>query len=275
MMAGCPLQELHLTGNPLGEGGMHPLAAALRENIPLERLFLRSTQLHTEGLQPLVAALRVNRTLKTVDLSENSIASGGAASLAEVLCQGASLESVYLGRNSVGFRGALTLLQALENCYSLKNLDVSDNFDWDSDGEEEAESHGQAFAAAVEQSCSLTELDASYNKLSRESVSRIEKALDRNRRPLLPLTVQITKATDDPGDDSWSFTACTMAGTEVASVQSKRCERESVAAVRRRLVQAVLAVPEYIDRRVRLLLCDGTDFTGGSDVACLVDSLQR
>lgn len=109
---GCPLVELSLENNNLGDAGAVALAQALMK---------KSKAVHKDVDE-------VSATLRVLNLAGNGIGLAGAVSLAGAVCGAAGLWELELGRNRLGPRGAAALAAALaEPEASLKTLGLAVN----------------------------------------------------------------------------------------------------------------------------------------------------
>ncbi|XP_012625017.1 ribonuclease inhibitor isoform X2 [Microcebus murinus] len=123
------LRELHLSDNPLGDGGLRLLCEGLLDpRCYLERLQLEYCNLTAASCEPLASVLRAKPDFKELMLSNNDIGEAGV----RVVCQGlkdsaCQLESLKLESCGVTAANCRDLCGILASKASLKELDLGSN----------------------------------------------------------------------------------------------------------------------------------------------------
>ena len=98
---GSKLIELDLSGNGIGDDGLHRLAAELKSNEYLETLKLSRNRIGNARLPTLSACIGKHPALRVLDLSGNHISFPGICHLAQGLKDSTSLAKVYLAYNKL------------------------------------------------------------------------------------------------------------------------------------------------------------------------------
>jgi len=80
----CPIEELQLQGNNIGDKGIQFLASAIVENPHLEKLDLSWNRIGDDGVAHLASAIK-RSSLKTLDLAYNEFSDVGVAMLEEAV----------------------------------------------------------------------------------------------------------------------------------------------------------------------------------------------
>ena len=149
------VKDIDLCGNPIGDEGEVAFASMLGENIlsrvvnnenaqtALEDVNLGLCSIKNVGIQYLASSLCVNTSVKTLNLSYNPLGDEGAKVIAEMLggngaessgTVNTTLEHVDLSSCNIGNIGAVHLAQALCVNTSVKELNLSFNYDIGSEG---------------------------------------------------------------------------------------------------------------------------------------------
>lgn len=189
------LKELYASGHHLTPETAGMLGAMLAANASLVSICVGNDELGDAGVQGLLSCLKQNSTLQKLDLESKGISSRGAASIADAIHGHVSLKELVLAHNHLGDAGMETLQPALG---SLKSLDVRDCDigpqgmqhlatalrDEDSqlevlclDDNPLTAQGGQALAAGVWQSPSLTQLHLCKTGIADEGLSKLAHAL--------------------------------------------------------------------------------------------------
>ena len=199
LAANSSLTSLDLDGNQLcgmndnAQTGLHPsgtyiakgiaaIADALRINGSLTKLSLASNMLGEDGTKSICEALQDSKTLKELNLSGrfpayNNIGhAAGAKHVADMLGVNRSLTKLSLARNGLGEEGTKLLCDALEGNITLKELDLSGDYD-----EHDDNIGGAAGAKHVAKMLlvnrSLTECNLSWLDLEEEGEVSIRNAV--------------------------------------------------------------------------------------------------
>ncbi|CAE7908129.1 NLRC3, partial [Symbiodinium microadriaticum] len=167
------LRVLSLCRNRIGPAGAAKLAEVLRTNHSLTKLDLSKNPLGDEGAENLAAGLCQSRALSSLDLQVTQIGDAGAVALAASLRE-ARLRELHLRDNLIGDKGAQSLADALHSS-TLALLDLSFNRHIGALGV-------QKLTEAVEQSDTITVLAVHGFRRSRQEITRLEAALDKNKR---------------------------------------------------------------------------------------------
>jgi Ran GTPase-activating protein (RanGAP) involved in mRNA processing and transport len=130
--AGCSLQVLILSGNPLGDEGAVMLGHMLRSNSSLSVLDMSNTSAGISGIISVSAALsEVNTSLQSLDLGRPMLKGCQDTtflSLAQMLAQNKTLVSLGLSKHCMADSNLDTLVTyGLLRNTSLKSLDLSAN----------------------------------------------------------------------------------------------------------------------------------------------------
>ena len=146
------LEELHLSGNNLGEGMLivakalqqisslksldlgynniskevsDELALAIKANEQLKKIGLYSTNLKSSSVVILQSLSNIS-TLKYLNINNNQITEEAGEALASVIMCNTGLQELYLRNNNLG-KGMLKVAKALQHITSLKLLNLGDN----------------------------------------------------------------------------------------------------------------------------------------------------
>ena len=125
----CRLEYLDLGGRMnMGNDGASALATGLASLPTLKRLNLRGTSIGDQGLQDLAEGL-VNCDLEELDLSENMLTESvsGLRSLGALVRKTMSMKSLVLKHSSITDKGLQSFVEGMENCCSLTKLNLSYN----------------------------------------------------------------------------------------------------------------------------------------------------
>ncbi|XP_072133139.1 uncharacterized protein [Mobula birostris] len=122
-------QELSLGRNELGDSGVKPVSAALRNpECKIQKLGLDNVGLTDSGAKDLISALRTNPSLTELDLGANKLGDSGVKPVSEAL-RNPECKIQKLGLDNVGLTdsGAKDLISALRTNPSLTELDLGAN----------------------------------------------------------------------------------------------------------------------------------------------------
>jgi Ran GTPase-activating protein (RanGAP) involved in mRNA processing and transport len=131
-------------------------------------------------VEMLAEGLERNESLLTIDLSRNFLREKGAALIAEAISINRSLTCVKLASNELAHGGAAAVARALQGHYTLRELDLSDNFIGREQGMN-SEAAMENLMAAVNQIEMLTKLDLSGNMLHVQGAKIVCTALKHNK----------------------------------------------------------------------------------------------
>jgi NAD(P)-dependent dehydrogenase (short-subunit alcohol dehydrogenase family) len=131
----CPLQELYLRANRIGDEGCEILLEACSRSPHLRVLGLSSNGISARGAAAVAAILGADSELTTVELgqaagmelhgaSPNRIGDQGATVVAHALKQNVALQRLFLGGNFIGAVGGMALLDALSVNRTISHLEV-------------------------------------------------------------------------------------------------------------------------------------------------------
>ena len=136
------LEVLHLADNGLGPAAGITLAAALPQAVCLRELGLADNTLADAGCMGLAGALAAGTRVQVLELGRNGIGAAGASALADAIIAGANLEALLLDGNPLTDAGASSLAACLKGgTMALRTLHIQ-SAGISSDG-------GSALAAAV------------------------------------------------------------------------------------------------------------------------------
>lgn len=122
------LLELNLSGNHLGNLGVHCLARGLQQQTCLlEKLDLDANGIDAAGARSIALMLRSNRRLRELKIAFNSINDEGAAAIAASLERNTTLQWLSLRRNGIGNPGASALADKFPHMNGLKELLLTKN----------------------------------------------------------------------------------------------------------------------------------------------------
>jgi Ran GTPase-activating protein (RanGAP) involved in mRNA processing and transport len=113
--------------NRVGTQGCQMLAAVLRENEVLSHLNLAMCGITADGCRWLNGSLLGNTSLVYLDLTANRFGSHGALNFLEGDGAFGHLTSLFLARNGIGDDASGLLCRHLEDCKTLRALDLSGN----------------------------------------------------------------------------------------------------------------------------------------------------
>ena len=168
------LEELHVTGNRVGDRGCSALAMAVRStNAPIVKLALNENFNITAGAcKSLAQCIASSRTLQELDLSKVMIGAEGAKALAAGLSESPALRVLELGSCKLRADGAKFIGEALARNLSLERLGLSRNSLGD-------KGVFELVAAGLQGSRSLRDLDLRHNSIGPEGAKRLGAMLER------------------------------------------------------------------------------------------------
>jgi hypothetical protein len=118
------LQTLNLSDNAIGKEGAWKLASMLPPQ--LKQFDLSRNTIGDEGCSEIVHHLPNN--IRNLILSHNQIGDAGAKTLATAItANDRALQEVWLDHNQIQDDGATALMEALDQCPSIKVLELTDN----------------------------------------------------------------------------------------------------------------------------------------------------
>ncbi|XP_072133414.1 uncharacterized protein [Mobula birostris] len=122
-------QELSLGRNELGDSGVKPVSAALRNpECKIQKLGLDNVGLTDSGAKDLISALSTNSSLTELDLGANKLGDSGVKPVSEALrnpeCK---IQKLWLYDVGLTANGAKDLISTLSTNRSLKELSLNDN----------------------------------------------------------------------------------------------------------------------------------------------------
>ena len=146
------LEELHLSGNNIGEGLFNvmkalqhimsltilslgnnniskevsgELALVIESNKQLQKLWLNNCNMQSSAI-PILQSLSTISTLKLLNISNNQITGEAGEALASVILHNTGFEKLHLRDNNLG-EGMLNVAKALQHISSLRSLDLHNN----------------------------------------------------------------------------------------------------------------------------------------------------
>jgi len=123
----CPLVELDLSDNDLGDEGCAILSEVLKFNRSIHTLKLADNDISDVGLSEIVQSLRSNTTLRHLNLSGNQISDQGVEALCNILPE-SSLKTLDLSSNRIADGGAVSVAMLLtSNIVGLENVQLDNN----------------------------------------------------------------------------------------------------------------------------------------------------
>ncbi|XP_072894801.1 NACHT, LRR and PYD domains-containing protein 3-like [Hemitrygon akajei] len=100
------LVELNLSGNKLGDSGVKPVSAALRNpECKMQELWLYSVSLTDSGAEILASDLSTNRSLTVLSLASNSLTDRSVPVFRRLILNNPRLERIYLAGNQFSETG--------------------------------------------------------------------------------------------------------------------------------------------------------------------------
>ena len=125
----CPLQNLNLAWNAIGEVQCLWISNALRSNHHLVSLQLSWCNVGDAGGMYLADALRSGGTIKTLDLGYSGIKEKGTMVIADMLKENKTLETVVLNGNALGQGGGRAILRAIRKIIQFgwkRKIEIAD-----------------------------------------------------------------------------------------------------------------------------------------------------
>ncbi|KAJ3209699.1 hypothetical protein HDU67_005993 [Dinochytrium kinnereticum] len=120
------LQVLDVSHNTIGDMGAIALGAGLAGNDSLKELNLAWNHIRSRGIGGFLMHIKDNPVLSTLNLQNNGLGENGQAVGAYLLKTNA-IVSLDLSRTRITDAALITIAKGLEQNYSIKDLDVSEN----------------------------------------------------------------------------------------------------------------------------------------------------
>ena len=126
MMTSTSLEELDISYNNIGDGGIEMLSQRLTRSMTLKCLVIRFCNIGEGGASELAHALTINTSLEILWMNGNTIGHSGAAEIAAALCINNTLKELSLtGDITIDCAAASEIiLAALYKNTALRNLDL-------------------------------------------------------------------------------------------------------------------------------------------------------
>ena len=118
------IENLYLSGYPIGDTGVSLISKAVRETATLKTLILFDCGITSKGAENLATSLAHNNSLKKLDIGWNSLKDEGVSHIAEALKQNTQLKELWIGWCGMSDRGVASLSSSLRVNNSLKVLDM-------------------------------------------------------------------------------------------------------------------------------------------------------
>ncbi|XP_072891976.1 uncharacterized protein [Hemitrygon akajei] len=228
----CELQVHHsngrdcssLGGNDLGDSGVKPVSAALRNpTCKIQKLGLFNVGLTDSGAEDLASALSSKPSVTELDLSYNKLGDSGVKQLSAALTiSGCKIRKLKLIEVGLTASGAEDLATALITNPLLTELSLSDNKLEDSGVKlvsaalsisgckiqklwlhnvELTDSGAEDLVSILSTNPSLTKLDLSINKLGDSGVKLVSDALRKTECKIQKLELAMVDLTDSGAED--------------------------------------------------------------------------
>ncbi|XP_072891350.1 NACHT, LRR and PYD domains-containing protein 12-like [Hemitrygon akajei] len=275
-------QELRLGGNDLGDSGVKPVSAALRNTeCKIQKLRLDNVGLTDSGAEDLVSALSTNSSLTELNLSGNKLGDSGVKLVSVALrnpeCK---IQKLWLWGVGLTDSGVEDLVSALSTKPSVTHLNMGENklrdsgMKWVSATLRNAEckiqklelsdvgltdSGAEDLVSALSTNPSLTELNLSGNKLGDSGVKLVSAALRNPECKIQKLRLRKVGLTDSGAEDLVSALSTNPSLTEL-NLSHNELGDSGV-----KLVSAALRNPECKIQKLRLVNVGLTD-SGAEDL---------
>ncbi|XP_032872012.1 NACHT, LRR and PYD domains-containing protein 3-like [Amblyraja radiata] len=167
----CKIQTLLLNRVGLTDSGAEDLISALSTNHSLTQLYLGDNKLGDSGVKPVSAALRnPDCEIQILGLNSVGLTDSGAGDLTSALSTNHSLTKLWLGDNKLGDSGVKLVFAALTNpdC-KIHRLGL--------DGVGLTDSGAEELVSALSTNTSLTELYLAQNSLTDQSVPALHRLI--------------------------------------------------------------------------------------------------
>ncbi|XP_051865821.1 NACHT, LRR and PYD domains-containing protein 3-like [Pristis pectinata] len=217
-------QELGLANNELGDLGMKPMFAALRNpECKIQKLRLGNNGLTATRIQDLASALTANSSLTELDMKDNRQGDAGVKRLSVALSKSeCKIQKLGLKNNSFTACGAKDLVSALGTNRSLTQLELDNNKLEDSGVKLLSDalrnrdckiqdprirrvgltaSGTENLTSAIGTNLSLTDLALSYNTLGDSGVKLMFAALRKSECKIQKLRLWDVALTDSCSED--------------------------------------------------------------------------
>jgi Ran GTPase-activating protein 1 len=219
----CPLKEVNVSDNALGEKGIGPCRGVLENQPALERLFICNNgmsayaasvvrdyllgiadsqkQGEEEGSEKVAEETegesqptKKNTQLRTFHFFNNMSGDGGASAIGDILEHSPLLTDVRFSSTRASAEGCNEVYRALSSLTSLESLDLSDN-NFDEESLQYAELFLQANAS------SLRSLFVKDNNLSDEQIKHLLNSISSSSISLRTLDLSGNEWTKDGFED--------------------------------------------------------------------------
>eukprot|EP01028_Stygiella_incarcerata_P003635 TRINITY_DN1752_c0_g1_i3.p1 TRINITY_DN1752_c0_g1~~TRINITY_DN1752_c0_g1_i3.p1 ORF type:complete len:1283 (+),score=378.55 TRINITY_DN1752_c0_g1_i3:445-3849(+) len=122
------LEELNLSSNLFGSGGIKALASSFLEDFPLRRLYLFGIKFDAVSLENMLFRGLLAGNLRVIDLWHCGVGPVGAHVLADIISkQICPLEELYVGNAGFGDAGCSIIFRMMVENSTIRVLDVSSN----------------------------------------------------------------------------------------------------------------------------------------------------
>ena len=168
------LEEIHITGNRVGDRGCSAIAQSVRStNAPIVKLALNENfNITAAACKSLAQCVGSSRTLQELNLSKVMIGAEGAKALATGIAESPALRVLELGSCKLRADGAKFIGEALARNQSLERLGLSRNSLGD-------KGVFDLVAGGLQSSSTLWELDLRHNSIGPEGGKRLASMLER------------------------------------------------------------------------------------------------
>lgn len=118
------LKTLCLGDNNLSREGIEPLCHVLKSQKTIRVLHINGNNIGDEGANELILALRDGGVIEELNLSDCGLRSCQWAHRLPIMC---SLAVLNVSRNDIADDGFVEFCDGLQNCFSIRHLDLSKN----------------------------------------------------------------------------------------------------------------------------------------------------